>query len=396
MGSKKTTKSNSTTTNTLPDWLLSPYQAATSQVQQAASQPAIGKGTQAVLDRTLADSAAGSDLARTGSNLMSQFANGNFGENAGALTGAANGDFLASNPFAKDGQPTTVSNALDGFAGNGGLDIGYIDDSLLNRTAAGDFLTADSNPYIRGVADQGADAAMARINAQFGASGRSNGSGLYAQLFSRGISDASNSVYAQNYENERQRQQAAQGALLGANQAAREAALGRQYGAAGSIFGAENASAENAAQRRAVAYDAERQRQQAAAGGLLNTQLSASSQIPSLISAGLASNQAGLSAGNYQDNAQMERMRQYTSLLSALADPFGIQNSKSKTVEKSGGLGSALGSIAQIGGALAAPFTGGASLLGSAGAAAGPIMGGGFNSALSGMASGALPSWLGS
>jgi len=391
LGSKKTTTSK--TVNSLPDWLTSPYQAATAQASALSQRPAISSGTQTVLDRTMADSATGSALATTGSNLMTQFANGNFGANADALTGAANGDFLASNPFAQNGRPTAVSSALNGFAQDGGLDAGYINDSLLNKTAAGDFLTAGSNPYIKGVADQGADAAMARINAQFGASGRSNGSGLYAQLFGQGISDAANSVYAQNYANERQLQQAAQNTLLGANQSSRENALARQYGASGSIFGAENASAENAAQRQASAYDAERQRQQAAAGGLLNTQLSASSQIPSLISSMISSNQAGLSAGSYQDNAEMERLRQRTAILSALAAPYAITDSKTK--EKSGGLGSVIGSIAQAAGAIAAPFTGGASLLGSAGAAAGPIMGGGFSGALSGMATGALPSWLG-
>ena len=290
MSSKKTTKSSST--NTLPDWLKNPYMQATQNIGAAAAKPAIGQDTQAVLDRVFADSATGSAAANQGLSTLGGMASGQFGPHADSLVKAANGDYL----------------------------------------------TADSNPYIRDVANRGADAAQSRINAQFGAAGRSNGSGLYAQLFGQGIADAANDVYFQNYENERNRQQAA-------------------------------------------------------AGGLLNTQLSASSQIPSLTSAMLASNQTGLSAGNYQDNAEMERLRQYPALLSGLSAPFGM--SSSKTVEKSGGLGSVLGSIAQIGGALAAPFTGGASLLGSAGAAAGPIMGGGFNSALSGMASGALPSWLG-
>lgn len=353
MSSKKTTKTNSRTVNSLPDWLTSPYQQATAQATALSQQPAIGSGTQAVLDRVKTDSATGSALANAGSNLMSQFANGNFGSNADALTGAASGEYLRSNPF----------------TANGGLDTGYIDESLLNDTASGKYLTADSNPYIKGVADRGADAAMARINAQFGASGRSNGSGLYAQLFSQGISDAANDVYASNYANERQLQQQAQNTLLGANQTTRENALSRQLSA----------------------YDAERQRQQAAAGGLLNTQLSASSQIPSLISSMIASNQAGLSAGNYEDTAGMEKLRQYTSILSALAAPYAITDSKSKSVEKSGGLGSVLGSIAQLGGALGSAFTGGANLFGGG---ASPIMGGGFNSALSGMASGALPDFM--
>lgn len=294
MGSKSTTKQKSTTTNTLPDWLKNPYMQATQNAATAAAQPAIGQNTQAVLDRVFQDSALGSSVANQGLSTLGNMSQGNFGPYADSLIKAANGDYL----------------------------------------------TADSNPYIKGVANQGADAAQARINAQFGSAGRSNGSGLYAQLFGQGIADAANSVYFQNYENERNRQQAA-------------------------------------------------------AGGLLNTQLSASSQIPGLTSAMLQSNQAGLSAGNYQDNAEMERLRQYTSLLSGLSAPFGVQNMNSKTEQKTGGLGSVLGTVASLGGALAAPFTGGASLLGSAAGAASPILGGGFNSALSGMATGALPSWLG-
>jgi predicted ABC-type sugar transport system permease subunit len=79
--------------------------------------------------------------------------------------------------------------------------------------------------------------------------------------------------------------------------------------------------------------------------------------------------QAGLSAGNYQDTAEMEKLRQYTAILSGLSAPFAIQNSK--TVEKTGGLGSTIGTLASLGSAIAAPFTGGASLLGGAGAIGG-------------------------
>lgn len=349
MSSKKTTTSSSQ--NSLPSWLTSPYQAATTQATTLAAQPAIGAGTQGVLDQTLKDSASGSASANAGLGTVSNLAQGNFGDTA--LTQAANGDFVKSNPFAQ----------------NGGLDTGYIDQSLLNKTASGDFLTADSNPYIRGVADQGADAAQARINAQFGAAGRTNGSGLYAQLFGKGIADASNSVYAQNYANERQLQQGAQTNLLGAEQTAHESALGRQ----------------------SSAYESERQRQQAAAGGLVNTQLSASSQIPSLISSALASDQAGLSAGNYQDNADMERLRQYTTLLSSLAQPFGQQNSSQ--TQTTSGLGSTIGSIAQLAGAVAAPFTGGASL-GIGGAVNSAINGGGGGSIIQPWSGANLPSWL--
>ena len=455
---KKTTTTQATQqANTLPDWLLSPYQSALGTATNLASQPAIGANTSAALGNIRNSANQASALGSQAAGALSGIASGNFGQPA--LTGAANGSFLASNPFAQNGQPTNVSGALNGYAangqptsisdalngytangkpigvssalsgftGNGGLDTGYINQSGLNDTASGKYLTADSNPYIRGVAQQGADSAQSAINSQFGAAGRSNGSGLYAQLFGQGISDATNSVYAQNYANERQLQQGAQNTLLSTNQSAREAALARQYGASSNVFGAENSanenaagrqygastnifgaqnsanenaanrqygastnifgaqnsSAENAASRQASAYEAERQRQQAAAGGLLNTQLSASSQLPSLLSAIASGNNQALAAGQYEDNADLSRQQQYISLLSQLAAPYGMSSGTSNgtQTEKTGGLGTTLGTIAQLGGA-AASLYGGGGLSGLAG------LGGATSSALGGINSG--------
>ncbi|RYE77295.1 MAG: hypothetical protein EOO80_11095 [Oxalobacteraceae bacterium] len=213
----------------------------------------------------------------------------------------------ALNGFTADGQPTNVSSALGNFRQNGQLDTSYINDSKLNATANGDYLTADSNPYIQGVAQKGADAAQAAINAQFGAAGRSNGSGLYAQLFGQGISDATNSVYAQNYANERQLQQSAQNTLLSGQQTARESALARQYGADSSVFGAENSAAEAA-----------RQRQLTASGSIFNAENSAAE----------AARQRQLTAagtifGAENNSAEAARQRQ----LAASTSQFGAENS---------------------------------------------------------------------
>lgn len=393
MGSKKTTKTS--TQNTLPDWLTNPYQQATTNAQQLAQQPAISQQTQGAISNAFTNAGTIANGANAASGMLGNLAAGNFGANSGALTGAANGQFLASNPFANGGQPinvsgqlnstaangmpTAVSGALSGMATNNALNLDYLGNSRLNATANGDFLTADSNPYIRGVAQQGADEAMARANAQFGAAGRSNGSGLYAQNFAKSIADATNGVYAQNYANERQLQQGAQGTLLSAEQQAREAALARQYGAQGSIFGAENASAENAANRQygansaifgaqnsaqenaasraAQAYEAERARQQSAAGGLIQTQLSASSQLPSIWNSLLNGNSAALSAGSYGDGAGLNQANQYAGILSQLSNPFGQRN-ETQTQTQSG-LGSILGSLAQLGGAAGSLFSGG-------------------------------------
>lgn len=344
MSSKKTTTTK--TTNSLPSWLTSPYQSAVSNAQNLASQPAISSSTQGAINNTMANAQNISNIGNNAIGSLSNLANGNFGPGTEALTGAASGDFLNSNPWTQTGKPIGVSTALNGFQQNGGLDTGYIDQSLLNKTANGDFLTADSNPYISGIAKKSMDDAQARINAQFGAAGRSNGSGLYAQLFGEGLADASNSVYAANYANERQLQQQAQGTLLGAQQGAREAALARQYGAAGSIFGAENSAAENAAGRASSAYEAERARQQSAAGGLLDARLGATSQIPGLLSAIMSGDRAALEAGQYQDEAEMLKAARQAGLLSTLAQPFGMQTGKA--TEKTSGLGNALNVYANL------------------------------------------------
>jgi len=394
MGSKKTT----TTTHSqgsLPDWLTTPYQQATKAATNLYdTQPGIGAGTQASLDQIVANANAGRPVANNALNTLGNFAAGNFGQPA--LTGAANGSYLSSNPwanggqpittssalngFAANGMPTSISGALNGFAGNGGLDTGYIDQSLLNRTANGDFLTAgSSNPYIQSVANQAADAAQARINAQFGSAGRSNGSGLYAQLFGQGISNAADQVYAQNYENERQRQIGAQNTLLNSQQAAREAALARQFGAQGNIFNAENSSAENAAQRQygaassifgaqnsaaenaasraSTAYEAERQRQQAAANGLIDDQLQASGQIPGLLQSIMNGDIQAFTSNQYQDNTPYNNLAKYVGLLSQLSAPYPIMDSKTTTKTTPSTLDT-ISQAAQLGASIASAVTG--------------------------------------
>ncbi|MFA6031813.1 MAG: hypothetical protein WC889_02800 [Myxococcota bacterium] len=266
MGSKKTTETK--TTNTLPGWLTSPYQSAVQNAGQLAQQPAISTGTQGAIDNIMANPG---NAAATGTlGTLSGLASGNFGDTA--LTKAANGYYL--NP--------------------------------------------ETNPYIADVAQRGADTAQSRINSQFGAAGRSNGSGLYAQLFGQGIADASNDVYADNYR-------------------------------------------------------FERGNQQAAAGGLMNTQLSASSQIPAILQAIMSGTGQALAAGQYQDQAPLNQQQQYAGILSGLAQPFGQQNSTQ--TQSTSGLGSVLGTIAQLGGAAASFIPGIGQVAGPAMAAAG----GGFN-----------------
>jgi len=382
VSTKKKTVTQTQSANTLPDWLTSPFQAAQQSASSLASQPAIGTNTQAALGNIRNSAAQANNLGGQAANTLSGIASGNFGQPA--LTGAADGSYLSSNIFANGSANNGFANGgiTNPFRENGGLDTSFLQGSGLQDTAAGKYLTADSNPYIRGVAQQGADQAQAAINGQFGAAGRSNGSGLYAQLFGEGISNATNNVYAQNYANERQLQQGAQGTLLSSEQAAREAALGRQYGATEADLGRQYGATEANLGRQSSAYESERSRQQAAAGGLLNTQLSASSQLPSLLAAIASGNNQALAAGQYEDQAPLARQQQYVSLLSSLAAPYGMSSSSGTQTQSTGGLGTTLGTIAQLGGAAASLYGGGglSGLAGLGGATSASL--GGINSGL--------------
>jgi len=412
MSSKKTTTQHQQ--NSLPDWLTTPYQQATQAATNLyQSQPSYGAGTLGDINQIAANASAARGTLGADVGALSNLATGNFGQPA--LTDAANGSYLTSNPWANGGQPITTSSALNGFAANGmgdawnGLPIdpmgayGGSDhggdmlsrvgdilsgpgtgqyQSLLNKTANGDFLSPDSNPFIKSVANQAADAAQARTNGLFGSNGRNGG--IWAQNLGQGIANATGQIYAQNFANERQNQIGAQNTLLGAEQTANENALSRQFSAANSIFGAQNSANENAASRASNAYEAERGRQQGAAGGLINTQLQAAAQTPGLLQAIMNGDIQSFTGHQYQDQAPYNNLAKYTGLLSTLGAPFGIQDSK--TTEKTSGLGSTIGQIASVGMALAGAATGNPFLMagGLSGAAggggsAGGGIGGGIN-----------------
>ena len=386
MGSKKTTTQHQQ--NSLPDWLTTPYQQATQAATNLyQSQPSLGAGTQGDINQISANADAGRSALNGTMGILNNLSLGSYGQPA--LTDAANGSYLSSNPWANGGQPIAISSALDQFAANGmgsqpgasgaggyyqnwdgrfvktpdqatqdawspsSSSSGGLGDLFgLNKTANGDFLSPDSNPYIKSVANQAADAAQARTNGLFGSNGRTGG--LWAQNLGQGIANATGNIYAQNFSNERQNQLGAQNTLFGAEQTANQNALTRQFGAASDIFGAQNSANESAASRASNAYEAERQRQQGAAGGLINTQLQAAAQQPGLLQAIMNGDIQSFTGHQYQDNAPWLNLQKYTGLLTPLAAPYGI--SDSKTTEKSSGLGSILGTVAGLGGALSSAF----------------------------------------
>jgi len=315
----------------------------------------------------LTKAANGDYLNPSVSGALSGFAaNGGGTQTSGALDAYRNGGQPtavsgALSQFLNGGSPQAMSTALNGFAANGGgsalpaslaqfaengrldtsyiadimggyrpdADTSYLSNSGLNRTAAGEYLSPDSNPFIKSIADRSASAAQARINSQFGSAGRSNGSGLYAKLFGEGIANASNDVYANNFATERQLQQQAQGTLLGAGQNASEASANRLLSSLGTRLGAESAARENALSRQFGAGTAENANLQAALGrqyGAAGSIFGAENQLGSEALA----RQYGASTAQFgAENAANENAagRQYGALSSiASGENAAIQN----------------------------------------------------------------------
>lgn len=71
-------------------------------------------------------------------------------------------------------------------------------------TLRGDFLSADSNPYLRGAVGNALNDAKMQVNSQF--NGDNFGGSAHQEWLGRTMADRALPIYAQNYENERGRQ----------------------------------------------------------------------------------------------------------------------------------------------------------------------------------------------
>lgn len=80
----------------------------------------------------------------------------------------------------------------------------------LNKTISGGYLSADSNPYLKGYVNQALGDARTLVGSQFGGGSNYGSSANQEWLQRKGI-EASAPIYAQNYENERGRQMQALG-----------------------------------------------------------------------------------------------------------------------------------------------------------------------------------------
>ena len=86
----------------------------------------------------------------------------------------------------------------------------------LQATARGDFLDPASNPFLQRTFDTAADAVSNRINSQFELAGRT-ASPANQSVLTRDLGNLANSIFGQNFQQERNRQLAAQ-QLLGQQQ----------------------------------------------------------------------------------------------------------------------------------------------------------------------------------
>lgn len=77
--------------------------------------------------------------------------------------------------------------------------------AMLTDTAMGAYMSPNSNPYLADTVRQAQDSVQARIGAMDRGSGSFGNSGVQ-YMAGRGMADATNNVYAQNYQNERTNQ----------------------------------------------------------------------------------------------------------------------------------------------------------------------------------------------
>lgn len=120
------------------------------------------------------------------------------------------GSSLSSTPYSQYGGQRIAGLNADQTAGadmirnravNGSGDFNAARGEL-QKTLQGDYLRPETNPYLKGMADTAMNDVQSRVNSQFNRPGAFGGS-AHQELLTRGLGEAANSVYGQNYANER-------------------------------------------------------------------------------------------------------------------------------------------------------------------------------------------------
>jgi hypothetical protein len=106
-------------------------------------------------------------------------------------------------PEQEQAMAMTTARAMSGSA------VGNAAQQNATDTLNGDYLSPDSNPYLKGQWDQMAGDITSRVNSQFG--GNNFGSSANQEMLTRNLTAGANDLYGNNYQQERQRQMTAQG-----------------------------------------------------------------------------------------------------------------------------------------------------------------------------------------
>lgn len=75
--------------------------------------------------------------------------------------------------------------------------------NMVGQTAAGAYLSPDSNPYLKATVDRALGDVSTQINSQFNQGAGGYGGTAHQELMQRGLSEAALNAYGQNYQSER-------------------------------------------------------------------------------------------------------------------------------------------------------------------------------------------------
>ena len=131
------------------------------------------------------------------------------------------GKTVSNNPFSFYNGDTVAGFAPEQEAGfNLGTQRALAGSPTLNaannnitKTLNGDYLNPASNPYLKQTVNNALDSVQTRVNSQF--SGNNYGSTANQELLTKNLGDVANSIYGQNYTNERNNQLNASGQATG-------------------------------------------------------------------------------------------------------------------------------------------------------------------------------------
>ena len=110
-----------------------------------------------------------------------------------------NGDQVAG--FAPEQEAGMNLNTQRALAGSPTLNAA---NNQVTNTMNGDYLSPDSNPYLKANVDQAMGDVQSRVNSQF--NNNNFGGSAHQEVLQRGLGDVANNMYGQNYAQERNRQ----------------------------------------------------------------------------------------------------------------------------------------------------------------------------------------------